>query len=731
MKISKVLWVMMLGSLLASCGGNASASSSSKSESAFSSSNSSVSASSSQDSDVSSIDSSSASVPSQSQDSSTDSKPEQTIGLDDLEAASAKAKEKIQAVCGGTVTLDETSSYSGPTQKVMPFEYGVDKNGDVLHYVDFDWEMKKTDAYVMKNKEGSIIAVTKDGEGNISKQYQEFADVQFAYRDILGYGFDYYGAEGLLDGLLATAKQNVNKDAKFSFEDGQYKFSFGYFSSLDTYEFYVVNASFALGEENELKSMGVKVASYGSSAFIVDDELQTIQLLDDTTPNSTKEYAITQTLGDRAFQNPIHLDDFYATSFDLIYNDKTIVDGETIQIEVGSDASLDLSNVAPATTNFDFDSIEVSVTEGDETSLSGSFNSFSKQISLSSSNEGNYTLQIKSTNVTKNINVTVLPAQPKQINVSYFVEGPDGYTAYPYSGKIDGYVGVSYIIAATVSPDAASQELSVALEGNVSLDDYTIEKKQIQVNEWAPARVMYLFTPLKAGDFDVKFTSVANTEVSTTVHVSAKEAPSLKTVLSDDFAWKQGGAIKYYVAFEPSEDGLTGNMVITDRTSNKAEAASYILTKGEKYYEFALTHVSGESFNLAFKMSFDFTLFLFGEDGFANQMSKVTPEFLIAGSYGATSGDYNFTITFFDGGEASFLFNKTDFSASGYFSCSYSLMANGEAGYTGELLASTDTTDPFISLPLSFSADKEFTEIRCSFVYQETNYALSFVSESY
>lgn len=103
----------------------------------------------------------------------------------------------------------------------MPFEFGSDKNGDVLHYVDFDWNMNQQDAYIMKDPNGSILGITKKSDGTISKQYEEYSEVQYAFSNLLGYGeATLYGTEGLLEGLLGYAQRNVNQDAKFGAKEG-------------------------------------------------------------------------------------------------------------------------------------------------------------------------------------------------------------------------------------------------------------------------------------------------------------------------------------------------------------------------------------------------------------------------------------------------------------------------------------------------------------------------------
>lgn len=145
MKVSNVLFVLALGSLLASCGAGASSSSS---EPAGTSSSTSASSS-----------SSSSSTSSESSTASSTTSVDVTVGLEDLQKASEKAKAQAKAIKGGTIILNETSSDGEPTEITIPFEFGSDKNGDVLHHVYYDWMKTAQDAYIMKDSDGSIVGV--------------------------------------------------------------------------------------------------------------------------------------------------------------------------------------------------------------------------------------------------------------------------------------------------------------------------------------------------------------------------------------------------------------------------------------------------------------------------------------------------------------------------------------------------------------------------------------------
>lgn len=708
MKKSKILYVLAFGSLLMSCGGTPSSSSTSTS---------------------SSQPTTNTPEPTTSVLPGTSSSGDSELTLEKLESVVASAKEKADSIASGTITLDESNSYGNPTHKVMPFEFGKDKNGDVLHYTDFDWNMNPQEMYLMEDEGHAVVAVQKDADGSISKPWETYDKVQYPYRNLLGHNEPtLYGTEGLLEGLVDYVKKNVNKDAKYQLSSGKYELSFGYFTSLDTYDYLVVNSSFSLGESNEVKTLDMEIVSYNQSSFMVDDELKVIQLLDNATASSTKKYKIEQVKGTRNYVNPISLDGFYATSFDLIYNDETLSDDSVVSIEKESYVSISVANVLPETANFNFDSIAVSVLEGNEASLNANYQSFSNEISISSSKVGDYKVQVKSKNVTKTFKVKVTEAQPNRINVSYSVDGPQGLTAYSYIGSIQGYVGVEYVLNATVDPFAANQELVASLDG-VDTADYQLTKKSIQLNELM--RDMWCFTPLKAGTYDVLLKSAVKDSVQEIVHIVAENAPSLKDVLASDFANKEMSALKYYVTFEPANDGMTGNVKIENRINNQMEQASYTITKGEKFYTFSLTHVSGDEMNLEFKMSFDYTLFLYvAGDNDGKQMAKVTPEFLVSGTWNGTSGDYSLNFTLFENKEASLSMSKSDYSEYKNLSCNFALEVK-EDGYRGTLTASSYTENPFVDLPLNFTVNKDLTSISISFTYGGNHYSFTLAKSQF
>lgn len=486
--------------------------------------------------------------------------------------------------------------------------------------------------------------------------------------------------------------------------------------------------------------MYVKIDTYGQNSFIVDDEMGVIQLKDNASTNETNEYLITQNVSDRDFINPIDLTTFYADSFDLVYKEETIKENATIEMEVGENAAISLANIVPETTNFGFDSINVNVTSENAAEMSASFNSFSNEISLFSTAVGTYKINVKSTNVEKNFAVLVKEAQPKSIMFSYNTYAPEGYRdsyySYSYKGLVNGYINVTYFILADINPSSASQEMTFAITGN-NASSATLEEKMIKVNEWMDERKAYCFTASKEGSYDVVFTSKVDLNVKNTFHFEISKAPTMSEVLSKDYALKSGSSIKYYVTFTPdvSSVGTTGQMTIENRFNNKKEIASYSIktsTDGT-YYDFTLTHKSEDELGLTFKMSQDFNLFIMDSNSEFSEldiMNSITPEFLASGFYSGKCESYTLDVTLNVDKSASINFYDETYSVYYSLFCAFSLTENGDT-YQGSFTANLDTNDPFVSLPLAFTINKEFTSLTLSFSKFDKNFNFNLAKEEY
>ena len=113
-------------------------------------------------------------------------------------------------------------------------------------------------------------------------------------------------------------------------------------------------------------------------------------------------------------------------------------------------------------------------------------------------------------------------------------------------------------------------------------------------------------------------------------------------------------------------------------------------------------------------MSFDFSLSYYNSEwDMYEALSKITPEFLVAGSTydGETSsGEHTLTINLMSNNEASLLLDEM---ISQNLNCAFSLKEEVEH-YVGTF-TSTSSEASFVTLPLSFTLSKDMNTLTISF----------------
>lgn len=630
-----------------------------------------------------------------------------SVSKNEFTDAINKAVSKADLIAKGTIKQTEKSDFPDESNE-SSFEYGKDSNGATFHYNGESYS-GAYDMYLLTDTDGSVVAIQKNADGSIKKPYDTFDSIGFPFSNILGYSASFNGVEGLVQGLFTYGETNVNKDFKYQIENGVYSFNFGYFESLDTWEFLKVNCSFEIGTKEEFKSVNVVVESYNQSSFMVDDELGIIQLNSDARASTTKTYEISQTIGDRTFVCPIDLKSLKVTSFDLMYGGSVINSDFVIEVEKKESINISLTNIAPDTASFDFDKPNITISQD---GLSLGFSSFNNSINGTAGDVGEYNVEVKTTNVTKTFKVKVIEAQPKSVSLSYFTVAPNGYNAYSLTGnKIDGFTNVEYIIKAGILPDAANQGINASIEG-IDASKYELTKKTVKVNDWSDETEMWSFIAKESGDFPITFASAINPNVKEVVTIHISNAPTFAEVLSSKYGIKQGKDVKYELEFNPIGTGENGTVTIQDKTTTQEEVASYTISSGETHYTFNLTHVSGDTLNMQLVMMLDYSLASYNSDWeMYETFSKVTIEFLVAGSMFegySDSENHTLTINLMNNNEASLIFDN--FS---YQNCSFSLIES-EDNYLGTF-KDTYSDESFVGLPVSFTLSKDMQTLTISF----------------
>lgn len=652
------------------------------------------------------------------------------VAFDEVKGAAESAKSVADSIASGTITQSQKAGEADASVTEIAYEFGNDENG-VTYHAKMDEPWAKSDLYLLHDENGDVVAISKSESGEISKPFTAYEEANTLFQNYAEYGVGTaYGAEGFAVELASLAEANVNKDLVFSKVGSSYSFSFGYFASLDAYSFYKFDVSFALGKGGELAALTANIATYYSGSFLLDDEKGTMFIQEGKEASSITVYQIQQAAGERSFVSPYKLSDFILSSFSLSYNGAELPDGGSLEIALSDYPSISVTDIAPSTGSLSFDPISVTVVSGDASGLSASC--FGSTISLYPSAAGDYALKIATKNVSKTLNVTVKPATPASVNVTYFTKNQSGYTSDSLGSSFSAIAGVEYLFKAGTTPFQADQSTTFSVEEDPST--YRIEKKMVKVNEWTDEAEMVCFTPLQAGQYHLTFASASAPEVKKQTVFTVREAPSLKDFFSKEYAIRiNNGVIGYWFAFSPSQDGLSGSVQIEDKVKGTSENATYALTKTELGYDIALTHVSGEEFKFSLALGQDYNLFvaLDPDSAFLSSLSEVTPAFLFAHKWSGQDGTYKLTMTFTESGQGTAIWeslNPGDDYVWRSFSFAYDLLAKEEGeGYDVTLssMGSDFTVSPFLELPYAFSVDKDISAFSISFSSGEQDYSYS------
>lgn len=647
--------------------------------------------------------------------------------MDDVVAAAAKAD--VSKICGGKLTTTSESMWSdeGGDVTVSNYDYG----SDVFHMTGSDWS-GDYDLYLLLDTDGSIVAIKRDSENELSKDYTSYEAASLPFMDYLGYGTNAYSAESLIQSLAAKANENPNNDLKFSYSNGAYNFSFGF--PYSSWYYYTANVSFMVSD-GALTNAGVEILQYGSEAFVTDDENGTTSLVEDASFESRKLYAIEQNVGERTYSSPYTLDYFSATSYTLTDYEGVAI-GDTFTVESGDYVQLKMTAISPSTANFDFDAPKITVSGG--TGLSISYASYNgPTLYLDASTVGTYAVKIKTRKVTKAFNVVVETPKPSAISASCYTLSPSGYDwADITDNSLSGYAGVTYYLAPSVTPYEASQEVTASVDA--SAGDFDLAKTIIYTYAGSTTPVsVYAFSANKAGTYPLTIKSAVDDDVSCTVTITIAEAPSFKDILGVDsgFAYREGGAVKCTFDFLPTnDDGSVGSVTIKDVTSGKTETATYAIAKNETtgMHDCALTHVSGDDLISSFTLVIapDFTPYVsFDYDGYiaTYALSPATLEFYLVQNWKGVSDDMTFTARFWESGTVDLRMVDSDWIANYYYSATYTIAETpSENGYAVTLSLGEDQYDsPFFALPSAFYLSSDFKTLSASFTCDGVDYSFS------
>lgn len=667
--------------------------------------------------------------------------------LDAISTAVASVKEKANSIASGTIDLERKgTSYEDTINVQLMYEF--DATGANMHYTDsYSVAGDVFDVLVLTDESGNIIPVQESffGDG-YERPYIEFSEVNYPYSNVLGYEFDtVFGIENLVFELATLASENINKDLTCSLNDGAFSFSFGYWTvgedSSEPSSYYDVSVSFSVAAAGHMDHAKVNVKTYYSDSFLIDSELNVVTLLDDVVAPSDVTYDVNQVAGERDYVCDFDLSIFYATSFDLTCEGDAVTEDTLIKVNKGVSVDLSLENVLPDTTNFDFDEVNVEVIEGAEDGVSGSASYYGNNFSVFGEKVGSYTVRLYTKKVSKNFKMEVTEVAPESVNLSYSTAKPgNGYDAKPLEKSVaTGYVGVEYIIQASVTPFNAEQGVVAScISDNAS--KCSIEVKNFCLYAWGDPQDWNCFTATEPGDYVIRVASEKDESVYTdfTFHISA--ALTFAEVLANDYAYCSYSGLDYKFVFTPVNDDATeGSLVIDDYGNDKSETVNYKVVADEANYVFELTHVSGDELNVDLRASASKALYMFkkdiyGDGGSYESLVVFSPKLSVIGSWYGKSDDSVLTceLTFQASGDAYLsIYVTEDYSTVVFAFGSYDLVAYDDV-YTGAFTATGYYSEnKLVSDTATFTVDANLSQITISVRVNETIYDFVLVIEQY
>ena len=346
-------------------------------------------------------------------------------------------------------------------------------------------------------------------------------------------GSYFYGAEGLLTGLYALAKdagQDLEEvvDACEVCGDQSFAYSFGYLNAdYDCY--YLVEVEFDLNKNGVLTNLEVESKKYNSTYeawgetynnYTVNEETGLVEL------DMYAEYAsevtakYTQVEGERNAENEYAYDKVMYTSFDL--QDAEGNAAPTVyNIMAGESVSFVIANALPETAVAGLNNFEFNC------DMFGYFGSvYDNQATVTVYAPGTYNMTLTAGSVVKEFTIVAAEPQPESVSAyaSELVEGWWG-TGYEMmeTNEVTIELGDVLYVSALVNPTNANQEITIALKEEYAAASLT----EVSYDDWnAPYfdNQVLNFNATELGTYVVVFTSVADETLTAELTITVVEA---------------------------------------------------------------------------------------------------------------------------------------------------------------------------------------------------------------
>ncbi len=416
-------------------------------------------------------------------------------------------------------------------------------------------------------------------------------------------GFDFYGAVAVIEGVLEL----LGDDAVLSVEDGVYTIAgqiavMGEIYDEDTGEVIgqscskitTVAIAFTLSETYIIDSLAVAIDTYYSDSIVeVEGEFAIAE-------DAAAEYAVLAVLTQADVvddSNPYTQDKLLFNDFDVTNGDGGEVIEDSITVEAGSRLDLYYTNFAPDSALLVIDEPTVEIFDVDGNFLmEGTWMPYTYYTMVKTEGlaGGTYTVTVTTANVTKSFEmVLVAPATTElyaqvlgtvEVDAGWF--GMEYYTSWVNATELEIWANTPFGFRVVANPNADASYTWTVTEGNadaVSIDTasmsvvYDVEDEygwEMGVDGVADKLIIS-----EAGTYTITFTSVANTDVTTTLTVVVNDTPNLDALLNGTYSLS--GLMGVTATFTPdaSTDAVDGTVVLTDGAVSDTYA--YVVVEGD------------------------------------------------------------------------------------------------------------------------------------------------------
>ena len=309
-------------------------------------------------------------------------------------------------------------------------------------------------------------------------------------------------------------------------------------------------------------------------SYVYDDETSSyVPNTEATEPDYVKYISIQQEVGAREAENEYSAEVLRFKSFDLVdEEDQKVANNSTIDIKVGGDVYLYLSNATPETADANVDSITVDVTDedGNDTwSAGGSYDSDVNAVRVYSYKTGKFNVTISTANVTYTYVLNVTYADLTDFAPALYDQYGEEYEAY--SATV--YANNMLVFTSIVNENANSAFTATLAE---EYEGVTLESNGSD----------YIFTATEVGEYLVNLVSSVDETLVSTLTVTVEEAPNMADVINGKYTYDYYGTIITYTFTPESEGALNGTLVINSNSTDY----NFTYTYYESFGAFQVLH---------------------------------------------------------------------------------------------------------------------------------------------